>query len=396
MKPRVLLVGGPDVDARLPLMRHLRADFDVAAVGSDPALKARFDAEHFDYYSYALARGTNPARDIAAIWQLATLFRRLTPRVVHAFDTKPGVYAALAARGAGVPVIIGTVTGLGYLYAADGPAVRALRLIYQQFQRAACAASSLTIFQNTGDYHQLIAAGIVAEHKAQVIPGSGVVTGEFSQAAIPDGTKADLHAELGLEPGVPVVTMISRVIRSKGVLDFAAVAREAARRGQRARFLLVGPDDTESADRLNAAERADLLDTVTWIGPRRDIPAILAVSDVFVLPTAYREGIPRVLLESAAMGLPLVTTDSPGCNDVVEDGVNGFLVTPGDKAKLAEAIVKLIEQPDLRARFGAVSRRRAVERFDLAVIAQQTRDAYLRLLTAGRSTLTAAPAQKSA
>jgi glycosyltransferase involved in cell wall biosynthesis len=121
---------------------------------------------------------------------------------------------------------------------------------------------------------------------------------------------------------------------------------------------------------------------VLWPGRRDDIAAILAISDAFVLPSAYREGIPRVLLEAAAMGLPLVTTDSPGCNEVARPGENGFLVPVGDAAALTAAVEQLVADRELRGRLGAASRQRAMCLFDLRVIAGEVRGAYRRLLAA--------------
>jgi len=205
----------------------------------------------------------------------------------------------------------------------------------------------------------------------------------FAQERVSDEERNRVREELGIGPDEIVVTMISRVIRSKGVLEFAAAAREVGLRSSCARFVLVGPDDGGSFDRLNAEELAQLKQAVTWKGPRRDIPSVLAMSDIFVLPSAYREGVPRVLLEAASMGLPIVTTDTPGCNDVVEHGVNGFLVPVHDVPAISDAVATLIEQPGLRQSFGQVSRKWAVERFDLSVIAAQTRAVYQQLLVRG-------------
>jgi N,N'-diacetylbacillosaminyl-diphospho-undecaprenol alpha-1,3-N-acetylgalactosaminyltransferase len=146
------------------------------------------------------------------------------------------------------------------------------------------------------------------------------------------------------------------------------------------RFLLIGPNDDSSLDRLSRAELAQLKQVVSWSGPRRDIPVVLASSDIFVLPSAYREGIPRVLLEAASMGLPIVTTDSAGCNEVVEDSVNGLLVPVHDATALGKALLRLVADSELRARFGEASRRRALEHFDLSIVVEQTRSVYRRLL----------------
>ena len=189
-----------------------------------------------------------------------------------------------------------------------------------------------------------------------------------------------LRSELRIQPDEIVVTMISRLIRSKGVLEFMDAARAVHLNYPHVRFLLIGPEDKESIDRLDAVELTELKQTVIWPGVRRDIPAVLAISDIFAFPTAHGEGIPRVLMEAASMRLPIVTTDAPGCNEVVDNGINGFLIPVHDANALSQAILRLIKQPELRERFGDASRRRMVERFDLSVIATQTRLVYRQLL----------------
>jgi glycosyltransferase involved in cell wall biosynthesis len=368
------------VDARIELMRCLGDAFDLSAVGSHPALRDKFMSEGFDYHVYHLNRQLNPLSDLLSVCQLMLLFWRLKPHVVHTFDTKPGVWGCLVARLAGVPVVISTFTGLGSLYGNDTWPVRFIRMIYQALRTITCHLSDLTIFQNHDDARQLVAAGIVPERKARVILGSGIYTSEFAPVCVPDLKKAQLRDELGLRSDEIIVTMISRVIRSKGVLDFVAAAQTVGKRYPNVRFLLVGPSDEESLDRLTAVELTQLKQAVIWPGLRRDIPTVLGISDIFVLPSAYREGIPRVLLEAASMGLPIVTTDSPGCREVVEEGVNGCLVPVCDAAVLGQVILRLIEQPELRQRFGLASRQRAVEQFDLRVIADQTRLVYQELL----------------
>jgi glycosyltransferase involved in cell wall biosynthesis len=159
-----------------------------------------------------------------------------------------------------------------------------------------------------------------------------------------------------------------------------AAAWQVIRYYPAARFLLIGPDDKDSIYRLDGIERTQLKHSLIWPGPRCDIPTILAASDMFVLPTAHSEGIPRALLEAASMGLPIVTTDVPGCREVVENGVNGFLTPVGDANALAETILCLLHQPDLRHCFGRTSRQRAIERFDISIIAAQTIQVYQNLL----------------
>lgn len=380
-----MLVGGPDVDSRLELMHALEETFALSALGSVPALRGKFLAEGFEYGSYNLDRGVNPLSDMRTFSELVQIFRSIKPEVVHTFDTKPGVWARLAARISGVPVVIGTLPGLGSLYTSYALRTQWIRLIYQELQRVACRFSDLTVFQNHDDARLFIKLGIVPRTKTRVIPGSGIRTDLLAPKRLSREERTRVERDLGLKSPQVRVTMISRVIRSKGVLEFMAAAQEIQARYAEVSFILVGPDDRESIDRLSPVELTELKQAVAWEGPRDDISTLLNVSDIFVFPTMYREGIPRVLLEAASMRLPIITTNSPGCKDVVEDGVNGYLVPVGDPKALTHAIVQLLEHPELRIHFGRVSRDRAVERFDLRAVADQTRSIYKQSLLYGVS-----------
>ena len=380
--PLVLIVGGPDVDSRLDLMTCLQDEFHFEGVGSNPTLRGRFASAGFGYHAYQLSRGADPVRDLRSLGQLSALFRRKRPQIVHTFDAKPGVVARLAARLAGVPIVIGTLPGLGSLYASDRLTVRLTRRVYQPLQRLACHWSDLTMFQNRQDLHRFVALKIVPLAKTEEVTGSGVRTDLIDPALFGEADRGHVRDELGVPRDAVLLTMVSRVMRTKGVNEFAAAARLVQAQYPNSNFLLVGPGDTDSIDRLSPEQLARLSRDVNWIGPRQDIPAILAATDMFVFPSFYREGIPRVLLEAAAMGLPIVTTDMPGCNDVVEHEVNGLLVPPRDPEALAQAVLRLISDPGMLRRLGHASRLRAVARFDLSLVADQTRAIYRKLLKA--------------
>ena len=164
------------------------------------------------------------------------------------------------------------------------------------------------------------------------------------------------------------------------MLEFAQAARKLSTATNKYTFLLVGPDDRSSEDRLTQIEISELKSSLYWLGPRRDIPTLLAATDIFVMPTYYREGIPRALLEAASMGLPLIASDMPGCREVVKDGVNGFLIPPLDTEAMAAAILDLGNDPVKRQSFGTASRTFAVTRFDLGIIAEQTAQYYAGFL----------------
>ena len=200
---------------------------------------------------------------------------------------------------------------------------RLIRFVYERLQTFGCSVADITIFQNRDDARQFVAAEVVSPERTAVIAGSGVATDLYAPSQLSVAERDRLRRELSFEPDAIVVSMVGRGIRSKGLLEFMAAAQEVRDSHPNARFLLVRADDNESLDRLSSEELTELRQALTWPGPRRDIPTVLAVSNIFVFPSAYPEGVPRVLLEAASMGLPIVTTDSPGCREVVEYGVNG-------------------------------------------------------------------------
>jgi glycosyltransferase involved in cell wall biosynthesis len=207
------------------------------------------------------------------------------------------------------------------------------------------------IVQNSDDQSWLGDQLGIPESRISLIRGAGVDVDYYSPKPLVDA------------PSVPVVTLVARMLRDKGVVEFCEAARILKSRGVAVRFLLVGDPDPLNPTSLTEPELLDLTNIgVEYLGRSNDIKAIWHESDISVLPS-YREGLPLSLLESAAMGKPIVTTDVPGCREVVDDGVNGFLVPPKDPEALANAIEKLAVDPDLRRQFGRASRERAVKEF---------------------------------
>jgi len=379
--PLVAIVGGPDVDARIPLMNHLSDRYSFFAVGSSMELQTVFQSTDYPFRAYPLPSGANPINNILAMCHLRRLFQDVKPSIVHTFDTKPSALGRIAAIWAHVPIIIGTLPGLGSLYASDGLKTRVIRAIYEPLQQYASHRSSWTVFQNHDDLHVLRTKGVVRVSNSSVILGSGVDTERYREEAVKLDEIIELRRELGITPDSRVILMISRLIRTKGVLQFAEAALTIRSQYPKWHFVLVGARDDSSLDRLSNSEMAFLEGQVLWLGVRQDVKVLLAMSDIFVLPTFYREGIPRVLLEAAAMGRALITTDSPGCNEVVVDGENGYLVPPNNSEPLVAAIIRMVEMPELRAEFGYKSRQRAERLFSLKVVAQQTDDLYQRLIS---------------
>ncbi|MDH3224839.1 MAG: glycosyltransferase, partial [Gemmatimonadota bacterium] len=243
---RVLIVGGDDVHKRIDLMSALAGRFRFAGAGSDLRRAEDFVAAGFPFIYYPMDRGTNPLSDARSYWFLRRVIRRLQPDLVHAFATKPAVWGRLAARGANVPVVIGTLPGLGSLYSRHDLRTRFVRTIYEPLQKRACHGSDLTVFQNEGDLRQFVDAGLAPPDRTAIISGSGVRTDLLDPAKLNPGAARAVRREVGAKEGDVVVTMISRIIRSKGVLEFARAAQLLQETHPAAKFVLVGPDDQSS------------------------------------------------------------------------------------------------------------------------------------------------------
>jgi glycosyltransferase involved in cell wall biosynthesis len=378
--PKVLIIGGQDVDARIELMRLLDANYQIQAAGSSMEIALQFEKAGFVYYYYPPARNVNPFAYLASLISLVSIMRRERPQIVHTFDTKPSILGRLAAKISGIPIIIATITGLGSLYIIQGNLLPLLiRPVYEGMQKILCQISDLTIFYTKDDAAFFQSKGLAQADKIAVLPGSGVMLNRFSPDCFSSDEKDEIKRKLGVPPEHMVITMIARLVRSKGILLFADVARKIKLRMPGTHFLLIGPHNQESIDSLSVSEVEQLCEVIQWIGHQPQVEDYLAISDIFVLP-AEREGIPRVLVEAASMGLPIVATDVPGCTEVVENNTNGFLVPAHDVNALRQAIETLVVEPKMREQFGNASRQRATALFDLSIISQQIRSIYDRLL----------------
>jgi len=311
-------------------------------------------------------KGMNPLRELESILALKRILRRLRPALLHNIAQKPVLYGTLAARLAGVPAVVNGVAGMGYLFTSGSGRARLLRPLVGRAYRALLAAPNVRVLvQNPDDQRQVRRlTGVVPV----LIPGSGVDLTRFVPRSEP--------------PGPPVVVLASRMLWDKGIGEFVAAARLLRQRGSLARLVLVGKPDpgnpaSVSADQLQDWAREGC---IQWWGYRADMPAVMAAAHIACLPSYYREGLPKFLIEAAAAGLPLVTTDATGCREAVEPGKNGLLVPPRDAGALADALERLAGDEDLRRRFGARSRVLAQERFDATRIHGATLAVYDELL----------------
>ena len=361
---RVLLVGNSDwnlYNFRLPLARALRrAGLEVVLVCPGGNYVRELEREGFRCVLWRLdRRSMNPLREARAVLDLFHIYRRERPQVVHHFTIKPILYGTFAALKAGVPVIINAFTGLGTMLGSGAtwrqPGVVLLRpFVVVAFLRWLLRKPNVwTIVLNEADAQFFMRLQSKRGLPPKVVLDEGVDIRRFVPRA-----KSDDDAS------PPCVIMAARLLWDKGVAEFVEAARLLRRHGVRARFLVAGAVDPGNP---TAVDEETLVrwrseGVVEFLGHRTDMPELLAGCHIAVLPS-YHEGLPRFLLEAAACGLPLVASDIPGCRCVVRPGVNGLLVPVRNPQALAEAIGHLLEDPDLRQRYGEASRRIAVEEF---------------------------------
>jgi glycosyltransferase involved in cell wall biosynthesis len=279
------------------------------------------------------------------------------------------LYGGLAARLARVPASVSTITGLGHLFSATTRRTRMVGELARLVYRGALAhGRSKVIFQNPDDLSEFVDGGLVRADQAVLIRGSGVDLDEFKLRSEPAGQVQ--------------VVLAARMLWSKGIGEFVEAASLLHREGVAARFALVGGTDPSNPSAIPEAQLQAWNETgpVEWWGFRSDMPNVLARSHIVCLPTTYGEGVPKVLIEAAASGRPVVTTDAPGCREIIVDRENGFLVGPRDPAAVAAALRRLIEDPGLRSRMGARGREIAREGFSVETVTRRTVDVYRTLL----------------
>jgi len=338
----------------------------AAGEGYEDRLRgAGIDFRHVD----VSLKGVDPMADMRLYFQLLQLFRAEKPAVVHAFTIKPAIYATLAAARAGVPARVVTITGLGHAFTTARAPVR---LVVEFLYRRALARATHVFFQNADDRALFVGRGLVDASKVRMVPGSGVDLTKFAVRPLP-----------GAGGARPSFLMIGRLLVEKGVREYVAAAREVRARYPEARFALIGGSDPRNPSALPEAELAAMRAAggIEWIGEVSDVRPYIEAADVVVLPS-YREGLPRALLEGAAMGRALIATDAPGCRDVVQPGINGYLVPVADGHALAAAMLRYLENPALVGAHGAESRRIAEQGFDEGVVISRFISAYQDALSA--------------
>lgn len=326
------------------------------------------EQEGFRWIQFPMSRrGINPLAELLTIRRLERIYATEKPDLVHHFTVKCVLYGSLAARRTGVKCVVNAITGLGYLFVGRDVLARLLHRLVLGLYRFALRGTKV-IFQNPDDERLFQEAGLISREQSSLIRGSGIDVHQFSP--LPES-----------EASTPLVVLPARMLWNKGVAEFVEAAHILRREGLAARFALVGVADAGNPDaipyeKLSEWQKEGIVD---WWGWQEDIRVTFAMAHIVCLPS-YREGVPRVLIEAAACRRPLVTTDTPGCREIVKDGVNGLLVPPRDALALADALRQLISNPQLRQEMGARGRRIVEEEYSAEKVVAETLAVYRQMV----------------
>ncbi|QDV67261.1 N,N'-diacetylbacillosaminyl-diphospho-undecaprenol alpha-1,3-N-acetylgalactosaminyltransferase [Rosistilla carotiformis] len=392
--PRVLFVATEDwyfCSHRLPLAEWLIEKGAGVSVATSSGTKSGIiRSAGIEHHVVRLKRASyNPLSEWNAVRDIAAVCRQVRPDILHLVGLKPILYGTIAARRTRVRSTICAISGLGSLFAPGGMSRRLLQTIVRQCYRRYVYGQPKVrvIVQNPDDRDQLVAKEMVLPTQAVIINGSGVDLQKYKYTPDPSGE--------------PIVFTHSRMLWDKGIGQLVEAARLLRQRGVACRFVLAGLPDPANPTSIPAEQLQRWHDEgiVEWLGKRGDIPKLLNRSHIACLPSYYGEGIPLSLIESAAAGRPIITTDMPGCREMVSQSLNGRIVPPRKVVPLADAIEELVGNHSLRQKMGVESRRLAESKYGIDAVREATWQLYQQSLSRPSSphaTRVECPAQKAA
>lgn len=314
-------------------------------------------------------RGINPLTEFALIIRLISIYRSERPDIVHHIALKPVLYGSIASLATRIPYIVNAMAGLGILFSSNSLRSRLLRPILKlSFRFFLNRQNTHVLLQNPDDVQLMCDDVVLDRERITLIRGSGVDTDQFRSSPEP--------------PGDIIVVLASRMLWDKGVGEFVEAARKLKQNGTKARFVLVGKGDKENpcgiSDKILQEWHSE--GVIEWWGHRDDMPEVLACSHIVCLPSYYGEGVPKVLIEAASCARPIVTTNTPGCREIVRDGINGILIPTRNVEAITVAVSRLIASPELRVRMGEKGREMVESEFSVEKVNAETLRVYKGLV----------------
>jgi glycosyltransferase involved in cell wall biosynthesis len=356
------------------------AGYEVVGISSPGSEVAAIESAGIRHIPVEMTRSPfTPVSDLKSLWRLYSIISRERFTIVHTHTPKAGLLGRLAAKLAGVPIVVHTSHGL--VFQERSPWY--FRRMFTLVEKVAAACSDLILSVNKEDIETMIKEGICDLSKVKALGEGGIGTDlvRFDPASVDKAKVTALRAEIELTEQSKVVGFVGRLVEEKGLLDLFDAMRLVQEQVPNVELIVVGPVDTEKRDAVTpgVAEKYQINEITRFLGRRYDLPALYSLMDVLVLPS-YREGFPVVPMEASAMNVPCIVTDVRGCREVVEHNYNGLIVPVGDAYTLASAIVSLLTNEQLAQQMGKAGRRISVERFDQRDVFENVKTEYERLL----------------
>ncbi len=376
-KSKVFLVANTSwylYNFRFPLIKELKEKgYEVSLVAPHDKYTKSLQAKGFKVHDWTVSRQSiNPLFEIIAIIDLIKIYKLESPDLVHHFTIKACLYGTIAAKIAGVFRVINAITGLGHVFLGTKKRNQILRRVLKPIYRGVfMARRSTVVFQNADDQERLIQLGITDNARSRLIRGSGVDVNHFCPN---EDNSGKYHDPLR-------ILFPSRLIREKGIHELLQACRELWSNDINMNLIIAGDIDAGNRSSLTSEELVFLKKSpnITCLGHVNDMRTTYETSDLIVLPS-WREGLSRALIEAASMERPIITTDVPGCKDVVDHGKSGILVPLKDAKSIRLAIELLIRNPSLARKFGKASRIKVLSEFQVSLVNESTLKNYETLL----------------
>jgi len=343
------------------------AGYDVVIVANENKHGDQIRKEGLRFVPLSYDRGgVNIFKELQFLYKIYQLYKLEKPDIVHQISAKPIFYGSLIASLLKTPAIVNAPIGLGYVFSSNELKAKVLKpFIKSAYRIFLNRGNSKVIFENNDDLNYFVKMNALKAKDAVLIKGAGVDMEEYKPVS---------------KSGIPSIVLIARMLRDKGIKEFVEAAKNILSQNIKARFVLVGGLDEVNPTSFTEQQLTEwsTIEGIEWLGKRNDVSEILKQSHIACLPS-YREGLPKSLIEAAACGLPIVTTDTVGCRETVEDGENGYLVPIKTIEPLAIALIKLIQNQELRQTMGEKSRKRAEKEFANELVIEQTLKVYSSL-----------------
>lgn len=339
------------------LIKEIQAKgYDVVVTGPNKEGIDKIEALGARFIEVSVNKnGLNPFADIAYCLKLKNIMKAEKADSIMGYTIKPVIYGSIAGWLAGVKNRTAMVTGAGYLFASKSLKARIIKQISFVLYKIGLGADQKVIFQNVDDLNEFVENGLVKKEKCYVVNGSGVNMAKYTPSEYPE---------------VPTFFFLGRLVNAKGGMDFVRAAKMVRETHPNARFMILGKLEKDLPDAITAEDLMPYVNdgTVELFPETDNITQYYAMTSVFVLPTAYREGTPRVILEALASARAVITTFTPGCKETVINGVNGFFVPTHNPKALAEKMTYFVEHPENIAKMGAASLELCKNKYEISII----------------------------